>query len=301
MAQTRTIETQTTASLRYDAEKHSDALSALVLAAQHAVQSVLSGEHRLRKPGSSERFWQFRDYDPSDRPHDIDWRQSAKGDTVFVREKEQQNAQNVLFWCASGKSMDFVSNKKLPTKKQAAQILSLASAMLLTRGHETVQLIGGSFPAGRTEKTLQLFAEDLIAMPPSGLDHIHNQRIKPNSALVLVSDFLDDLEDIQDAFRPLSETVKKGLLVQVLDPAELELPYDGHYIFEGVHEKESINNVSSIRRAYQERMKLHIKDLKDIAHKRGWDVVLHTTDTDIGTTLFKIWMRLSHDDSGVQR
>lgn len=298
MASPHNSTNQMSAPLRHDAEKHSAALSALVMAAQHAVQNVMSGEHRLRKPGPGERFWQFRDYDPSDRPQDIDWRQSAKGDSVYVREREQQSAQNILFWTSSSASMDFSSSQNLPTKQYAARVLTLATAILLTKGHETVQLLGGDFLPGRTEKTLQHFAEDLIAQEGHDLNSLHVKSVKANTALVLVSDFLDEMEDIRHALRPFAQSVKKGLLVQVLDPAEIELPYDGRYIFEDpAHEKkETINNVASIRDAYQERIAKHMSELKALANRRGWDLVLHRTDEDIGKTLFKIWMRLSTDD-----
>ncbi len=298
MAYTSDIPVRHSATLRHDAETHSEALPALVLAAQRAVQNVLSGDHALRKPGIGERFWQFRDYDPSDRPQDIDWRQSAKGDSIYVREKERQSAQNVLFWCSSAQSMDFRSGKALPTKRQAGQTLALATAMLLTRGHETVQLVNGSFLPGRTEKTLQHFAEEILENNAPDISALNAQKIKQNSALVLVSDFLDDIDHTQKALKGISQKVRNGLLVQVLDPAEIDLPYDGRYIFEDMAHgaKETINNVASIRAEYKQRIDYHIQSLKELATRQGWDIVLHRTDEDISRTLFKIWMRFSTDE-----
>ena len=194
--------------------------------------------------------------------------------------------------------MQFRSDQSLPSKQLAAQILTLGTAILLTKGHETVQLIGGSFLPGRSEKTLQHFAEELWSGSDLSLNNLDAEKIKTNSALLLVSDFLDETDRIRTSIRPLGHKIRKGLMVQVLDPAEIELSYEGRYIFEGMDtgERESINNVGSIRAEYKQRMDQHMQELKALATRQGWDLIIHRTGEDIAKTLFRIWMRFSTDD-----
>lgn len=283
------------ADLRLASENATAPLHALMMEAQRAVQTILPGDHRQKKPGAGERFWQFRDYTPSDRPQDIDWRQSAKGDAVFVREKEKQNAQTVLLWRSSGAGMDFSSSPSLPTKKHAANVLTLGLAMLLARGHELAGLIGGSFFPGRTEKTIQFFAEDLLHTAAPGFLDLGRIPQKKDCSLILIGDFLDDLETLDSVLRALRQSSARGAVVQVLDPAEIDLPYDGRIVFEtpasGIREK--IDNVAGVRHAYRERVAAHLSALKNICAAMGWEYALHPTQTPPGQTLFTLWGGLS--------
>src|SRR3546814_17834896 len=61
----------------------------------------------------------------------------------------------------------------------------------------------------------------------------------PRSAqLVFVSDFLMPLEDIERALRYYGQGGQRGALLQVLDPAEESLPYDGRVRFDGLRSEE---------------------------------------------------------------
>lgn len=282
------------AHIRHLAEDASNTVPALMMAAQRAVDSMMGGDHRMRKPGSGERFWQFRDYDSSDRPQDIDWRQSAKNDTVYVREKEKQNSQNITIWCQSGPSMNFQSNDAHYSKAWAAKILSLAAALLFSRSHEMVRLAGGTFPAGRSEKSLQHFAEELVAQTDNSMASFGSVEPKKNSTLIMIGDFLDDVDDIRTMLSRVSPQLTRGVLVQVLDPAELTLPYQGRYVFEGTdgHDTETIGNVGSIRGEYQKRIEAHIEAVKDCALHQGFDALFYNTKDDISRCLFEFWMMM---------
>src|SRR3546814_13352521 len=62
----------------------------------------------------------------------------------------------------------------------------------------------------------------------------------PRSAqLVFVSDFLMPLEDIERALRYYGQGGQRGALLQVLDPAEESLPYDGRVRFDGLEQEPS--------------------------------------------------------------
>jgi len=50
----------------------------------------------------------------------------------------------------------------------------------------------------------------------------------------MVSDWLDPLESIEAMIRHYASVGVRGHLVQVLDPAEEDLPFNGHVKFEGL-------------------------------------------------------------------
>ena len=63
--------------------------------ADHLAASVSLGVHGRRRAGIGESFWQFRRYASPDSSSAIDWRQSAKSQHIFVREREWEAAQTV--------------------------------------------------------------------------------------------------------------------------------------------------------------------------------------------------------------
>lgn len=280
---------------RYKAEDASAELPGLVAAAEKAAMSILSGDHAQRKPGMGEKFWQFRDYDVSDRPQDIDWRQSAKGDRLFVREKEWQTTQTALLWCQHNESMNYSSADTLPTKQDTAMILTLALGILLSRAGEQIAPLEGASVPGRSELAIQKLGERLLDNHTDDLPGHKLRKIPHNSSLVLVGDFLAPIEETENIFNMLADPIDNAIIVQVLDPAELSLPFDGRVIFErkGMPEKHHIDNVETIRTAYQDRLLRHMADLKSYCKKHRWHWLLHTTDEEIRNTLFDAWMMMT--------
>ena len=63
---------------RHEADKASAHLPSLMMQAEKVANGILHGDHALRKSGMGEKFWQFREYLPGDRPQDIDWRQRVR-------------------------------------------------------------------------------------------------------------------------------------------------------------------------------------------------------------------------------
>jgi uncharacterized protein (DUF58 family) len=272
----------------------------LLAQAQASVAGLQAGDHRQKKPGMGERFWQFRDYNPSDRPQDIDWRQSAKGDSVFVREKERQMPRSFSFWCDDNPGMDFTSDFTRDTKRRAAQTICLATAILATRAHENVFLAGGGFRPGRTEGTLQMMARKMLGKNPLTFGKILHEKIPSGGMMIIAGDFLQPIEDIETTLNALTRQSPHGIFIQVLDPAELTLPYAGRVKFEGMQEQfeETIDHVETVRTEYQRRIMAHTDTLRDLCHRKGWHYILHNTSQPARHAVEEIWTFLQHEGRG---
>ena len=274
-------------SLRSDAEHLSAQIPDLKQNAVEAAFHILKGEHARRKSGLGEAFWQFREYQAGDMPRDIDWRQSGKTDRVYIRQSEQHNPQSWMFWCKRHADMDFKSEKALYSKYHAAAILSLCLALTHSRAGEMVSY-AGLHEYGHSEKTLRRFENFLTHnkyTPPP-------MRVPKHAGAMLFSDFLEPVDILEDQFQPLAQKSRNGWLIQTLDPAEIDLPYDGRVLFEdeyGDH-KNLIDNVADIRGEYTKRIYAHIEAVARLARRLGWRHVLHRTDTDIRFTAMKIWL-----------
>lgn len=280
--------------LRQKAEDTSALLPALMIKAERAAMNIFLGEHAQRKSGAGEKFWQFREYTPQDRPQDIDWRQSGKTDRVFIRQKERQLPQTALLWRCGAESMDFSSEKNLPTKSETANVITLALSILMTRAGERVGMLGET-QTGRSEAALDHIGNHLIEKENKAPLPLHGPgRHQKNAALVLAGDFLSPVEECAASLKSLSTEAGGGFVIQILDPAEIELPFQGRAVFQdmGAQVRELVQNIPSIRDAYKKKIENHIASLREIAHDCSWHYVLHRTDEPVEETLLKVWMSL---------
>lgn len=286
--------------LRRRADRDSAGLPPLRPAAEKAVQSVLSGNHSLRRAGMGEKFWQYRDYDPADRPQDIDWRASARSDRIFVREKEKQTPQTILFWCASHPGMDYAGVRGQSTKHETAATLSLALALMAVRGGERVGLLNGAGGApGHGENLLQdmekFWRADRApdALPPLALS------FPRHATLVMAGDFWEPAEEIDECLGAWGDRTRGGLMIQVLDPSELDLPFAGRIIFENprtADERYHILNAAAVRADYRQKIEDHIAALRALCRRHEWSYILHRTDQPLRETLTTAARMMATDD-----
>ena len=117
-------------------------LPAALVAAKEIAASLMHGVHGRRRAGVGETFWQFRHFTSGEAAQNIDWRRSARGDGLFVREREWEAAHTLWLWMDLSPSMGFVSDLAREPKVDRALALGLAAADLLVRGGERVGLLG---------------------------------------------------------------------------------------------------------------------------------------------------------------
>ena len=95
--------------LREQAETLAASLPPLLAASERLAAAVSLGVHGRRKSGMGETFWQFRRYRSEDPSTAVDWRQSAKSQHLFVREREWEASEAVWFWRDGSANMRFKS------------------------------------------------------------------------------------------------------------------------------------------------------------------------------------------------
>lgn len=279
-------------------------LPALMLKSERIANNILHGEHGKRRAGAGDEFWQFREYHQSDRPSDIDWRQSAKGDHVYTKQKEWHVTRKIFFWCAGGETMNFSSDKAILKKQESAQILCLSLALLFHKSHEQIGIYGQT-RTGRSEKALESIAQHLFTRNSTNeeLPKTHSLTHPQHAIFIGVGDFLSPIEDIERHFAELGKQTQNALIIQTIDLAELELSYTGRVRFNKTNidatNSAVINNVKSVREAYKQRINAHIASVKSLCAENNWHYVLHRTDQDITDTLKSIWEAV--DIGGVRK
>ncbi len=258
---------------------------------------MAQGVHGRRRVGQGETFWQFRRYESGDAPQSIDWRQSAKSDRVFVREMEWEAAQSVWIWRDTSASMAWASSPELPEKRRRADILALALSVLLVRGGEFVTFLGSGLRPSNGKTTLERLAQAIERgeQDNSGLPPV--QPLPRFAQIVMISDFLSPLAEIEEVARAYAARGVKGHLVQVLDPAEELLPYDGRTRFEGLEGEESwlLSRVEAVRTPYKKRFKAQCDGLQSIAQRLGWGYSAHRCDRAPNAALLALYLAMTQD------
>ena len=287
------------AALRDRAEEAASVLPPLLIAAERVAMTVAQGVHGRRRVGQGETFWQFRQYQPGDAASRIDWRESAKSQRLYVRETEWEAAQSVWLWRDASASMDYSSAEYLtgaewPTKRDRAELLLVALASLLVRGGERLTLLGSSIAPMNGRMALSRVVEMIDRNPTA--DSLPAFEPLPRAGqLVLIGDFLSPLETVNVAVTRFAAAGLKGHMLQVSDPAEEDLPFDGRIRFAGVEEREEvvISRVESIRGDYSNRFQRHREGLAAIAGTVGWSFGFHRTDRPPHVALLALFAVLS--------
>ena len=260
--------------LQHEADGLSAGLPPLMVEADHLAASVALGVHGRRRAGMGESFWQFRRYAHTDASSAIDWRQSAKSQHIFVREREWEAAHTVWFWRDASANMAFKSGNV--SKRARADLLLLALAALLVRGGERVGFIGMDGNAGASRVALTrigraLFGKSDAALPPQ-------MNFARGNELVWFSDFLDD--GVLETMVALARRGVAGHLVRIVDPAEDDFPYSGRTRFESTHGDgdEIFGRAERVRSAYRARFAAHGELIAAEASRLGWTCTTHRTD-----------------------
>jgi uncharacterized protein (DUF58 family) len=271
-------------------------LPPLMVAADRVASTVAQGMHGRRRVGQGESFWQYRHYEWGDPIRQIDWRRSGKSDLVYLRENEWEAAQSVWLWCDSSPSMDYSSLRKLPTKKDRAQLLALALGSLLVRGGEHIAPLGRHMRPTMGRTALFLLAQSLAEThSQTGIASLPPFEPLPRyGRVVLISDFLEPLDAMRRSIGLLADRGVDGYVLQILDPSETDLPFTGRTRFEGM-EKEGnalIGRVEGVREDYRATLTEHQQGLKDIARVSGWHYGLHITDRPAEEALLRLFVNL---------
>jgi uncharacterized protein (DUF58 family) len=253
---------------------------------------VSLGIHGRRKAGMGESFWQFRRFRAEDPSTAIDWRQSAKSQYLFVREREWEVAQSVWFWRDGSVGMRFRSGSV--TKQDRASLLALALASALVRGGERIALLGEPHAPASSRAALRRIGytlsetPDASALPP-------NTPLSRNAQFVWFSDFLSPLTQIEAVLRRMTQSGTGGTLVHVIDPAEEDFPYEGRTRFEapGGDTAETLGRAETVASTYRARFKAHAETVALLASKLGWNYLAHRIDRSPQTALIALYAGMS--------
>jgi uncharacterized protein (DUF58 family) len=281
--------------LRTQAERLGARLPALMIQAERVASTVAQGEHGRRRVGQGDAFWQFRRFRQEDPSTAVDWRQSAKSQHLFVREREWAAAASIWIWRDASPSMHYKSHVASTTKVERATVLALAFASLLVRGGERVGDLNDPRPAAGGRPGLNRFALQMTQQMTSKQSLPPLMPLPRFSQIILISDWLTPVEGVLGILRHYGALGVRGHLIQVLDPAEEDLPFDGRTEFEDVESNTRMlaRRAETMREAYLNRLTALRTEVAQACRRQDWTFASHRTDRPPQGALLAAYAALS--------
>lgn len=262
------------AALRSQAEILASSLPALAFKST-ASQAPHVGSAGRRKAGTGEHFWQYRRYAREDDAARVDWRRSARGDELFVRESELETARTALFWCDPHAGFDWRGSPERRTKADEARLMMLALGTMLSRDGDRIGVLGSGRTPSFGKRAVDRLAEDLST------DQAGDFPLPPRrpAFAVIASDFYDRVETWEERLIPLASVCREGVLLAVSDPVEIEFPFEGRVRLSRPGEtlRRIFGRAQTVRETYFEKYRENRAGLEALARRLGWRFVAHDT------------------------
>lgn len=265
----------------------------LLVEARRVVNTVITGWHGRRRRGIGENFWQFRPYTEGEARSRIDWRRSARDDHTYIRDREWEAAHTVWLWADLSLSMLYKSNLASVSKEARAVVLMLALAELLSRSGERIaspDVIDPFAARNGAERLATALAHAPILPTFPRIDNIRRF-----SDIVLISDFLEPVDEIIALLERLAKHGVRAHLIEVCDPAEETFPYAGRTEFRDPENGTRIiagraeNYAEDYKRLYLARR----ETLGDFCKRLGWSYTINYTDRLASEALVKVHMNMT--------
>lgn len=252
------------------------------------------GSAGRRRAGTGEDFWEYRRYNMEDDASRVDWRRSARGDVLFVRETELETARSLYFWIDPHAGFNWRGGEDRPTKSDRARVLSMATANLLSREGERVGLLGSGQPAAFGKRALERLYQMIAnaADPDAGYDLIAPKRA---GAAIITSDFYDPIDTWSKRLEPIAAKCRDGVLIAISDPTETDFPFKGRVRLSrpGTALQRILGRAETVQTDYVAKYEDNRAALSALAGQLGWQLITHTTDEDALIAASQLHQRLS--------
>ncbi|NJD09328.1 MAG: DUF58 domain-containing protein [Gemmatimonadetes bacterium] len=267
----------------------------LQLVARTVVDGFINGLHRAPYLGLSLDFAEHRAYLPGDDIRRIDWRLYARTDRYHVKEFEADTNANFTVVLDTSGSMGYGSGPV--SKFDYARFLAASLAYFSHDQRDRVGMVS--------------IAEDVVDYVPNSAKHMDvllhtvararphgrtdlarslrkvNELLRRRGIVVLISDLYDDAERIIQAVSPLKYRGHDVIVFHVLDPAELDLPFDEPTSIEDLETGERLPIVpAALRERYRELVRAHAAALGKGLTNRRIDYALLDTSQPLDEALF---------------
>ncbi len=264
----------------------------------------LQGDYRTAFLGDGLDVADLRDYQPDDDIRRIDWNVTARMDTPFVRQYDEDRDLTAWFLVDRSASMQFGHDGR--TKETVvAELVTALARVLSNRGNR----VGAVLWNNQIERTVQprtgrpqvlRLARHLLTEPGdagaqtslAGLCDAGSNIARRRSMVFVVSDFVSE-PGWDVAMRRLA-TRHDVAAIRVVDPQEVELPNAGLVVVQDAETGEQMTVDTAnprFRKRFAEAAAAREAAIDDAATKAGVDLFTISTTDDLARSLLAMVAR----------
>lgn len=272
----------------------------LELLARTVVDGFINGLHRAPYFGLSLDFAEHRGYMPGDDIRTVDWRLFARTDRYYVKQFEADSNSNFSVIFDISRSMSFASRGI--SKLDYGRYLAASLTYFATKQRDRVGIVTfdndivDHVPASAKHLNVVLHTLDrIVAGRPGSLatplfkitEHFRRRGI-----LVLISDLYEEPDVVLEAVKRLRYQGNEVIVFHVLDPAEIDFPFDQASSFEDLESRDQIPVVpEALREQYRTLVREHTATLAKLCSENRIDYALFGTATPLDYALFNFLSR----------
>ncbi|WP_153558551.1 DUF58 domain-containing protein [Roseimaritima sediminicola] len=268
-------------------------LKHLQVLARQVVEGAASGLHRSPHKGFSVQFKEHRQYVRGDEIRSIDWKIYGKTDRYYIREYEEEtNLRCTMLVDCSG-SMRYAGSRAAGlSKHQYATRLAASLAYLLLGQQDSVGLVTFDaavrqiIPPRSRPSHLRAILATLARTEPqreTELGKVFHQlaaKLHRRGLLVVISDCFGDVDELLKAFAHFRHAHHEIIVFQVLDPDEVDFPFQRRTQFrclEAAGNRQTVDP-AQLRQVYIQRLQAFREQLQAGCRRNHIDLVPVTTD-----------------------
>jgi uncharacterized protein (DUF58 family) len=250
---------------RYLEAKAASRIGNLELVARLVVEGFMSGRHRSPFHGFSVEFADHRAYVQGDELRFLDWKLLARQDRLYIKRFEEETNLRAHLLVDCSRSMGFRSGKL--SKLEYACHAAAALAFLMIKQRDAVGLatfadeLRAFYRASSRRSQLNLILTALDDARAEGgtnlAANLHKlaDRLHRRGLIILLSDLLDEPQEVVTALQHFRHKKHEVLLFHVLDRAETQFPFTGVTRFRDMEGTREITlNPALLRDEYLKRL-----------------------------------------------
>lgn len=270
-------------------------LDRLQLILKKKIYADTQGGHTSTSFGEGVVFQDYKAYVPGDDFRHIDWKVYARTDKFYIRRFEEERNMTIHILIDASASMDFGSGPH--NKFDYASMVGLGFSYMAYRNNE--RFLVNTFTdkvryvrPGKGRDQLVSFFDYLRQHKAVGKSDFkrameeYRKRINSKSMIILISDFLYDLDEVREVLARYRKS--EVFVIQVLDIEERNLSVSGDIILEDSETETKMRTFIShrMKQNYQDKLQEHIYHLKDLCEENDASFISVSTNTPIFETFY---------------
>lgn len=248
----------------------------------------MAGEHKSPYRGFAIEFTQHREYVPGDDTRHLDWKVLGRTDRYYLKQYEQETNYVAHILLDGSESMKYGSGSI--SKLQYGKVMAACLSYVILHQRDAVSVgvfdtqVRRHIPRTGNLSTIHNIMDILAGFNPERQTNVatvlHDMagQIRRKGIVILISDLFDDEEKILDGVQHLRFGGNEVIVFHVMDPFELEFPFQGMVEFDGLEGMDKLmTRPREIRKSYLREVEAFRQRLREGCEKNNVHYVLVNT------------------------